>query len=126
MNQRPWPWRLIMLWVGFLALDTFTQVAFKLGGNALSQTPDGWQWFVVALTTPVVWAAIFGYIGVFSFWILILHKMELSRAFPLTSLTYISVPLLAWAVLGEKIDLSRGFGIAVILVGVSLLGWETT
>ena len=116
--------RSLILWAGFLSLDTFTQVAFKLGGNTLTDKPVDWSWILLAVSTPIVWAAILGYIGVFCFWILILQHMDLSRAFPLTSLTYITVPVLAAAVLGEAIDLKRALGISIVLLGVSLIGWE--
>lgn len=126
MHFKPRHWKLLVLWAGFLVLDSLTQLAFKMGGNALAAAPEGLGWFVQALTTPIIWAAICGYIAVFCSWIFILKEMELSKAFPLTSLTFITVPLLGWLVFGESIDLMRGISIGIILLGVSLLAWEPT
>ena len=71
---------------------------------------------------PGVWLAVTGYAGTFVVWMMILRAMPLSRAFPMTGLAYVTVPLLAWTVLGESIDLPRAGGIALIVAGVVLLG----
>jgi drug/metabolite transporter (DMT)-like permease len=54
----------------------------------------------------------------------VLTRMDLSRAFPLTALTYITVPALAFLFFGERLPLIRVAGIGVIIVGVILIGWE--
>ncbi len=127
MNRlRAFPWRLICLWAAFLILDSVTQLAFKIGGNSLEGVPGGFGWLAQALQTPIVWSAIFGYIAVFCSWIFILKEMELSKAFPITSLTFITVPLLSWIVFDETIGPMRALGIVIILAGVGLLSWEAT
>jgi drug/metabolite transporter (DMT)-like permease len=75
-----------------------------------------------ALTLPGVWLAALGYGGTFVVWMMILRTTPLSRAFPMTGLAYVTVPLLAWAVLGERISLVQAGGIATIIAGVLLLG----
>lgn len=54
-------------------------------------------------------------------WLAVLSKMELSRAYPMVSISYVLVALMARVFLGEGISLSRALGIAVILVGVTLV-----
>ena len=66
-----------------------------------------------------------GYAATFVVWMMILQRMDLSRAFPLTGLMYVSVPALAWLVFGEAISPLRMGGIALIVGGVILLGRET-
>ena len=65
-----------------------------------------------------------GYVATFVVWMMILQRMDLSRAFPLTGLAYVSVPLLAWLMFGETITLLCAGGVGLIVCGVILLGRE--
>jgi len=65
------------------------------------------------------------YIATFVVWMAVLTRMELSRAFPLTALTYVTVPALALFFFGERLPAIRVAGITVIIAGVMLIGWET-
>lgn len=120
--QKAFPWRTLAVWGAFIALDTFTQLAFKWGADQLGDLDFGLGMIARALTLPGVWLAALGYAGTFVVWMAILRMMPLSRAFPMTGLAYVTVPLLAWAVLGERIDLTRACGIALIVAGVVALG----
>ncbi len=117
-------WRQLLVWLAFIALDTGTQVAFKWGADGLGDMDFGLDMLARSVTLPGVWFAIIGYLGTFVVWMAILRDMPLSRAFPMTGLVYVTVPLLAWATFGEQIDLLRAGGIALIIVGVILLGSE--
>jgi drug/metabolite transporter (DMT)-like permease len=117
--------RLIILWVVFLTLDTLAQIIFKIGGSSLENVHDFASFANTAITSPMVWIAIICYISMFFLWMLILQKMEVSQAFPLTGLTYITVPFCAYLLLNETIPWERGIGIGVILIGVILLGSES-
>lgn len=118
------PWPVIAIWIAFIALDTGTQLAFKWGADGLADLDFGLAMLARALTLPGVWMAAAGYAGTFVVWMRILRNMPLSRAFPMTGLAYVTVPLLAWIVFGDRIDLMRGFGIALIVGGVVALGWD--
>jgi multidrug transporter EmrE-like cation transporter len=54
-------------------------------------------------------------------WLAVLSKMELSRAYPMVSISYVLVALMAKVFLGEHMSLMRMAGIAVILAGVVLV-----
>ena len=120
--SKPFPWRALAVWGAFIALDTGTQLAFKWGADHLADLDFGLAMLARALTLPGVWLAAAGYAGTFVVWMMILRTMPLSRAFPMTGLAYVTVPLLAWLVFGDRIDLTRGLGIALIVAGVALLG----
>lgn len=118
------PWRGIAIWSAFLALDTGTQLAFKWGADGLADLDFGLAMIARAMALPGVWLAAIGYAGTFVVWMMILRTMPLSRAFPMTGLAYVTVPLLAWIVFGDRIDLMRACGIALIVAGVIALGWD--
>jgi multidrug transporter EmrE-like cation transporter len=109
------------LWGLFLALDSGTQIAFKAGGNALNGVDFGIAWFDRFVATPAIWVGIAGYVIAFVLWIAILQGSELTRAFTLQGATFATVPLGGWLFFGEQISLARAGGIALIIIGVTLI-----
>ena len=59
-------------------------------------------------------------------WILCLTRLELSFAYPISTLQYLLVFLAAWIFLGEDIHLARWLGMAVIAVGVVVMSADKT
>ena len=112
------------IWVLFLALDTLTQLAFKAGGSALAGLEIGPAWFDVAGRTPAVWLAVAGYIALFVVWLVILQGAELTKAFTLTGIAYVTVPLGGWLVFGETISFVQLLGIGAIVAGVTMISRE--
>jgi drug/metabolite transporter (DMT)-like permease len=130
-QNRPHPWSTALLWAALLAIETATQLAFKAGSEKLdaADVDSSWlvttySWMIAALTTPQVWLAILGYLATFVVWMLILQRMDLSKAFPITALCYVTVPVFAWLIFGETTSPARAIGIAFIVAGVMLLGRE--
>jgi drug/metabolite transporter (DMT)-like permease len=116
--------RQLAIWLAFIVLDTGTQLAFKWGADGIGDMDFGLAMMAKAISLPGVWLATLGYIGVFVVWMAILRDMPLSRAFPMTGLVYVTVPLFAWFTFDEHIDLVRAGGIALIIAGVFLLGGD--
>lgn len=54
-------------------------------------------------------------------WILVLSRVDLSYAYPLLSLGYIAILLIAIFVLKEPVTVARIFGTALIMAGVVLI-----
>lgn len=110
-------------WGLLLAIDVAIQVAMKLAGDGLDglDFPSA-AWLAAAVSSPLALAALAGYFATFVLWLAILHTSPLSAAFPVTALTYVLVPLAAWAVLGETLSLGQWAGIGLIIAGVWLQG----
>jgi multidrug transporter EmrE-like cation transporter len=106
----------------FLFFDTAVQIAFKLAGEQLGDGTLDANWLVAAAGSPTVWCAVLLYLTVFVLWMLILQQIDLSRAFPLTALTYVTVPAAGMLFFHESLTLAQAAGIALILVGVILVG----
>jgi len=117
-------WRQAAVWTAFLALDTGTQLAFKWGADGLEGLDFGPTMWARSLTLPGVWLAVLGYIATFVVWMAILRDMPLSRAFPMTGLAYVTVPLCAWLAFGERITPLLATGIGLIIAGVVVLGGD--
>lgn len=116
--------RLLAFWALFIVLDTSTQIAFKTASQSVEGLSFGLGFLRVALSTPALWVTILCYIGTFIAWMAVLMRMDLNRAFPLTALAFVTVPLLAFVLFGEQLPTLRVMGIGVIIAGVILIGWE--
>lgn len=108
----------------FLLFDTAVQIAFKLAATQLGSGALDAAWLTQAALSPTVWCAVLLYLMVFVLWMLILQQVDLSRAFPLTALTYVTVPAAGYLLFHETVDLWQTAGILLILCGVVLVGQE--
>src|SRR5688572_23606775 len=106
----------------FLIFDTGVQIAFKIAARQLGDGDLNAEWLLAAANSPMVWFAVLLYLTVFVLWMLILQQIDLSRAFPLTALTYVTVPAAGLLFFNESLTLAQTGGIALILVGVVLVG----
>ena len=107
-------------------MESFADLFFKMGTLSTgihNVTIANMAEFASRLTSnPWLWVGVIFYIVNFFLWITLLSRVDLSVAFPLSSLTYIIVPVLAMALLREKVHLFRWAGILFIIIGVSLAG----
>jgi len=54
-------------------------------------------------------------------WMAAVAQTELSLLYPLTSLNYILIAFLSYAIFDEKISIKRGSGIALIALGMVMI-----
>lgn len=71
---------------------------------------NGWLWLGGAL-----------YGASFALWLVVLSRMDLSKAYPMVSLGYLVTSLLGVLLFGEHLSATRISGLAVVMVGVFLL-----
>ncbi|MFG1420250.1 hypothetical protein [Roseixanthobacter liquoris] len=86
----------LLLFAAFLAADTATQIAFKASAEAIGDIPLGGAFLAAACAAPAAWIAVALYVATYVLWMMVLQGSSLSRAFPLTALSYVTVPLVAW------------------------------
>lgn len=113
MNGRP---TLMIAWPMLIGFDTVSQLALKVGSDALIGT-TGITWLVAVLCSPWIIGGVAGYLGSFAAWMLILRRTDLSLAFPMTALAYVSVLITSQVLLGETVDLVRWVGVTCIVSG---------
>ncbi len=114
------------LWLAYLAFDTGSQLAFKWAAEATGNSPIGSDWLRRMLAAPGLWIGALCYIATLIVWLNILEGAPLSRAFPMSGLAYVTVPLLAVILFGETLTLVEAAGIAAICGGVAMLATEPT
>jgi drug/metabolite transporter (DMT)-like permease len=68
---------------------------------------------------------VFGFIGFGGgavFWLAVLSRVPLSIAYPTLALSYFVVVVEAWLILKERVTWQRLLGVAIIFVGVVIIG----
>ena len=112
------------LWVLFLAVECTAQMSLKLGSGSLENIDFGREWLTIALESPWVELGIVCYLLAFVFWMLILDKMELSLAFPLSGMVYVVVMVASTFGLHEALTPLHMLGVGVIVIGVCVMGQD--
>jgi drug/metabolite transporter (DMT)-like permease len=108
-------------WILFVAVETATQVVFKLAGATLDDSAGPLQLVRHALATPVVLLGFGLYFCGFLVWITILKDVDLGRAFPMTATIYLATLAAAVFMFHERLNPTRVAGVVVIIAGVLLL-----
>jgi len=91
-------------------IEGFAQVSWKMS----TRTPERHGWFITAGALCYALE-----IGLYTF---ALTLVDVSISFAMGSLSFVSVALLSRILLKEKISLTRGAGLLLILTGAALMG----
>lgn len=115
----------ILFVLGAVLLNTVGQIVMKAGATSLasinfslSNLP---QVFLTILKSPLMMGALTLYGLSAVVWIMALSKMDLSQAYPMTSIGYILTALIGVMAFGEVMTLNRLVGLGLILIGVLVL-----
>lgn len=112
---------LALLWVGLVLSDSAAQLLFKAAAVRLIRPTATFAWVRIVAQSWWVWSAAACLLVTFGCWMLILRRAELSRAFPVTALTFIGVVGGSWWFFGETITFIQCAGIVLIVAGVAAL-----
>ena len=116
-------WLLIL---GSVSLGVVGQLSLKVGMNqvgAIESTALGQLRATAArvFSMPLVWVGL-GCYGVSALlWMVIVSRLDLSRAYLLLASMYVLIPLASWLVLGESIPPLRWLGMVVVVLGVAIV-----
>jgi len=94
----------------------------QVGPVSLTNLSHPLPLLLTVFTNPLILIAVPLYVAGFLTWLIVLSKLDLSYAYPFLAVTYVLVPLFSWLFLGEQVPLMRWVGIAVICVGLVLVG----
>ena len=106
----------LFLWLGMPVLSTLSQLFIKLTSEQL--TGSGWIWFESVLTSRWTIAVLGVEIALFFVWMRVLTGLDLSKAYPLSAISYILIVATGWLVFGESITRQQLIGSGLILAGV--------
>ncbi|MFI5378375.1 MAG: hypothetical protein ACHRHE_03640 [Tepidisphaerales bacterium] len=120
MNQtkpKHLPYHLFAL---LLALDVTVLLIEKTTSNRAAG--EGWQLAVSYLVQPLMWSIFALKLCQLWTWTIILGRVDISLAFPLTSLSYPAAMLAATVVLGERLSWEVWLGGMLITIGAAVMG----
>jgi drug/metabolite transporter (DMT)-like permease len=126
-----WRWKrlnysVLTLFVALLALDTAIQLLFKVGVThhgvfPLHSLPAAAQYLRAIANEPLIWLGAAGMVLAFLTWLTIIARIELSKAHPATSFSYVTVTLASGFFLHEEVSALKIVGILFIILGVYLV-----
>jgi drug/metabolite transporter (DMT)-like permease len=91
--------------------------------GAVAMTPAGaWQAFRLSMSSGTIWAAIFFLIGFMLINMTVLSWADYSYVMPASAFGYAVVTLAGIFVFGETVTVRRWMGVALICLGVVLVG----
>ena len=116
----------VILWSLIPICNTLYQVFIKLAAHDMGGTDFGIAWLQQAAVTPWMWAALASELASFVIWIKILSDHELSKAFPLSAISYLLILSVSWFGFYETILPLQLVGGTLILAGVWMIGTANT
>lgn len=116
----------IILWSLVPILSTLYQLSTKLVAHGMDGMDFGVSWLAQASTTPWMWVALTSELAAFVIWMRILSDHDLSKAFPLTAISYLLILSVSWFGFHETIVPLQLVGGALILSGVWMIGTANT
>lgn len=93
------------------------QLLQKMSAIAIQQQPRN----PVSLLHPAFVASVVLLAAGMMCWLIVLSQLDVSVAYPLLSVNFIAVPLLAHWILGEKLPLCRIIGAILIVAGLCFM-----
>ena len=104
-----------------IALDTVAQLLWKFAAMRLPSSMSPSVQFHAIVHDPLPLLVIAVSVLQLVNWLLVLERVDLSYAQPLTALSYVSVCLLSAWLFGERLDAHKVFGVLLVLIGVALV-----
>ncbi len=112
---------LVSVVIGAVGQFLLKLAARSLGSLALFG-PDPLSTAVRLITNPYLLLGLVCFGSSMLLWVKVLTTAQLSTAYPLVSFGYVIVAALSWWALGEHLSLRQLLALALIIVGVALLG----
>ena len=112
--------RTLTLILGAVLCSAAGQLLLKSGARQLAAHGDG-AFLLAAARDPRVLGGIAAWAASTVCWLYVLRVAPLSRAYLLSSLTYVIIPLAGVHLFGEQLRRSHAAGMLLILAGVACL-----
>jgi len=112
----------VLLLLAVLLLETVSHLALKAASIRASRHA-GVRYLLTFAVQPTLWLAITSFAVLFLAWLAFLSRVPLGQGVMAGSITIVGVMLGGRLMYREHITLPRALAIALIAVGVGLVGW---
>jgi multidrug transporter EmrE-like cation transporter len=106
-------------------LNTFAQLLLKAGANSIGRfefaLSHALEIGLKFIANPYILGGMACYAVSLVVWLMALSRVEVSVAYPMLSVGFVLNAVLAWWLLGEPVTPQRLAGIAIIIVGVTIV-----
>ncbi|HEX8948379.1 MAG TPA: EamA family transporter [Dissulfurispiraceae bacterium] len=112
-----------------IALDTGIQLFWKSAVSHIPPSAGAWETISLTLRQPLFHVVLVMVVLQFANWMTVLGRADLSYSQPITALSLVTVTVLSFLLLDEKVSPLRIAGMVLILAGVwsiSATGHRTT
>jgi multidrug transporter EmrE-like cation transporter len=111
-----------------ILLSTAAQLLMKVGMSGRATTaapsPDPFHALVNAAISPWVIGGLTAYFASAVIWLLVLSKVDVSRAYPCVALGFALTVIAAHVLLGEPVSPAKAVGVGVIIAGVVVVAFS--
>jgi drug/metabolite transporter (DMT)-like permease len=107
----------IVLLLIFASSIGLGQILFKLAADRI-QWNSGAAMLIISALNPYLISAMIVYVAATGLWLYLLKSTPLSSAYPFVAISFLFVPVAAAVLLGEKIGLSYGIGLGMVVAGL--------
>jgi drug/metabolite transporter (DMT)-like permease len=114
-----------LLLLAVLLLETISHLALK-SASVRASSKAGLQYLLTFAAQPVLWLAIGSFVALFLAWLAFLSRVPLGQGVMAGSITIVGVMLGGRLLFREHITRPRALAIALIALGVALVGWGHT
>jgi drug/metabolite transporter (DMT)-like permease len=104
-----------------LLLTSGAQILQKLGADRAAAAVEGGPFVRRLLLRREIWWAVLCLAAGTALWLVVLYRMEVSRAFPFLSLGFVLVMLVSRHYLKETVTATRWLGVGLIVGGIFLV-----
>jgi drug/metabolite transporter (DMT)-like permease len=104
-----------------LFLTSGAQILQKLGADRAAAAVEGGPFVRRLLLRREIWWAVLCLAAGTALWLVVLYRMEVSRAFPFLSLGFVLVMLVSRHYLKETVTSTRWLGVGLIVGGIFLV-----
>ena len=115
----------ILIILGSIFLSSIAHVLLKKGTMNVAEIDVVNQSLLISIwvtaTNPWVLLGMSLHVSALVVWMWALSRVDVSFAYPFLAVGYVIVSLLAWQWLGEEINSMRLLGMAIIVVGITVL-----
>jgi drug/metabolite transporter (DMT)-like permease len=112
----------VLLLLAVLLLETVSHLALK-SASIRASASAGVRYLLIFVAQPAFWLAIVSFAALFFAWLAFLSRVPLGQGVMAGSITIVGVMLGGRLIYREHITLPRALAIALIAVGVGLVGW---
>lgn len=109
-----------ILLTAVLLLGT-SQVLQKLGATRRLQGTRTLRDWIAAMLSPELLGAVLAIVAGSALWLLVLYRMDVSRAFPFLSLGSVLVVLVSRIFLHEPVSARRWLGVGLVAAGIAMV-----